>query len=98
MGYLTKFLKQLVWNAAFSNSSTITLQDFHKAYNESIATDKDAQSRAGNPFRKSFCTKPNAANLAAAGEVGVPEVEVKPRRQKSRKKKRTSASAALVAS
>lgn len=98
IGYLTLFLKMLVWNAVFSNASKLTLQDFSKAYIESIAKDKEGLSSAGSPFKKSFATEPNAANLAAAMEVGVPRVVETLRPRKSRAKKRTSASAALSAS
>ena len=98
IGYLTKLLDQLVWNAVTSNSTTLTLQDFNKAFKDSIAGDQDAKSSAGNPFLKSFSTEPTAANLAAAMEVGVPQAAAAPQRRRSPTKKRTSASAALTAS
>ena len=98
IGYLTLLLKMLVWNAVFSNTSIITLQDFHTAYMDSIFKDDYGPSSAGNPFDKSFAAEANAANLAAAMEVGTPRVVEMPRSRKSRAKKRTSASAVLKAS
>lgn len=98
IGYLTNFLNQLVWDAAFSDSTSLTLQDFSNAFKESISSDKDARSSVGNPFLKSFSTEPTAANIAAAMEVGIPQAEAMPQRKRSRTKKQKSASAALTAS
>lgn len=90
IGYLTKLLNQLVWNAVDAESSALTLEDFSQAFVESIALDPDGLGMVGNPFVKSFDTEFTARNFASALQVGVPTLKLsepnsKPKRSRGRK-------------
>lgn len=97
IGYLTMFLKQLVWNAVAADANALTLEDFHKAYGGSIATQSDANTKLGNPFVKSFDTDPTAASLASALQVGLPAPEPPARTRRRRAGMRPTVGSALTA-
>ena len=97
IGYLTMFLNQLVWNAIAAGANTLTLKDFHKAYEGSIAAESDVANKAGNPFVKSFDTDPTAAVLASALQVGVPAPEPSTTTRRRRSGKRPTVGSALTA-
>jgi hypothetical protein len=70
IGYLTKLLKQAVWDAINRNSKSIRLSDFNEAYLRSIASEDEAASRA-RPFTSRFSTSADPEIIAAAKKVGL---------------------------
>ncbi len=70
IGYVAKFLEQLVWNIGESGKKSVSMNDLRRAYFESVAKDTDANSEL-QPFHKKFCADPeNKEILAIAKQVG----------------------------
>lgn len=53
VGYVTKFLRQMVWNAWDANTKTITLEDMLRAHEEAVWHDHGLQEFP-SPFSKQF--------------------------------------------
>lgn len=53
VGYVTKFLRQMVWNALDANTKTISLQDMLRAHEEAVWRDHGLQDFP-SPFSKQF--------------------------------------------
>jgi hypothetical protein len=74
MGYLTKFLRQVVWNACDSRTPSISLNGFDAAFRDSICTLGDEHSLV-SPFSRSFIAEPTQEAVSAALSVGVKDDE-----------------------
>lgn len=93
IGYLTKLLKQAVWDAINRNSQSIRLSDFNAAYLRSIASEDEAASHA-RPFSSKFCASAAPDLIAAAKKVGLrridpmlPVVQMEPTAPRSAKRR-----------
>jgi len=84
MGYLTKFLRQAVWNALDAGSSTIGLSDLLRAHDQSVWA-KDGLDSLPSPFSRAFSTQPTEDLLARILRIGTPVEETPvPRRRAGR--------------
>lgn len=72
MGYLTKMLRQAVWNASEANKETITLEDLALAYQEALWKLDDMSKRL-NPFHRGFVAIPTQELLAQVATLGTRE-------------------------
>ena len=81
IGYLAKILRQVVWNAIFSDSKLITLEDIKAAYEESVYADESKKKDMPRAFDKGFTTLVSADLLNRVKEIGVPAPEEFPRRR-----------------
>ncbi|SDR27817.1 DNA transposition protein, AAA+ family ATPase [Paraburkholderia fungorum] len=98
IGYLTKFLRQVVWNAIDSNKQAITLADFAIAQEQAIYQEENCTDIV-NPFSRSFRPFPNEILLTQAHSIGkAVELPPKPRQRGPRSSKRMSSRDALSAS
>ena len=81
MGYLTKTLRQAVWNAIDSNSKVITLHNLEVAHNEAIWS-RERLAHIQNPFDRTRLVYPSAELLAQTKLIGTPaaHIPVKQRR------------------
>ncbi|MGF6725428.1 hypothetical protein P3T43_004806 [Paraburkholderia sp. GAS41] len=87
MGYLTKFLRQVVWNALDSGKRKITLGDLAIAHDEAVWA-KHGPRGLPNPFTKNFQSTPNEDLIERIRMIGVPlEQETQKRRRVSPPKK-----------
>lgn len=98
MGYLTKFLRQLVWNVLDDQRRTIDLSDIVKAHDEAVWA-KDGLLGIPSPFTREFPTKPTEDLIARIQKMGIP-VEPPPpsRRARASRKVAPSVSSVLSAS
>ena len=71
IGYLSKFLRQVVWNAVDSKKKVITLNDLRLAHKISI-WDREIASKSINPFAKQFSSTYSEELLIGAREIGRP--------------------------
>lgn len=72
IGYLTKFLRQAVWNALDANTRTIGLKDLLRAHEESVWS-KDGLLSLPSPFSKGFAAnQPTDDLIARVMTIGVP--------------------------
>ena len=85
IGYLSKFLRQAVWNALDSGSTIITLADLLKAHNQAVWTE-DGVISLPSPFAKAFDTSPTEDLLARIRKIGTPIEEVTTSRSRMRGK------------
>lgn len=98
MGYLTKLLRQLVWNACDENSRHLTIEDYGRANKQAIWS-LDNVAKTMNPFERSFCFAPSNEMIAIALAVGLREEEDIPRStpRLSKRSERRSVNQHLVA-
>lgn len=73
IGYLTKFLRQLVWDALDEQSKSLTLEDLGRAHEKAVWTGWGPISIA-SPFAKLFSLQPDASVLAAIAAIGRADV------------------------
>jgi hypothetical protein len=78
IGYVSKVLKQAVWNAVDTGRKTITLADLSDAYVEAVIANQQKVLTVLNPFTPDFGAAPNPGLLAAVREIGTPKVEEAP--------------------
>jgi hypothetical protein len=74
MGYLTKFLRQAVWNAIDSQRKTISLADLAHAHTQAVWR-REGIAGLRNPFDHAFLSSPNEDLLAMVRQIGVPKEE-----------------------
>lgn len=86
IGYLSKFLRQAVWNAIDSNSKLIDLPELLRAHSQSVWA-KDGPTGLPSPFDRNFSTSVSDDLLARILRIGVPADEI--RMPRSRAEKRT---------
>lgn len=72
MGYLSKFLRQMVWNALDSNRRSISLLDLAQAHDEAVWA-KSGPLEIPNPFTKAFAPTPTDDMVARVQRMGVAE-------------------------
>lgn len=72
MGYLSKFLRQMVWNALDANRRSISLQDLAQAHDEAVWS-KSGPLGIPNPFTKAFPPTPTDDMVARVQRMGVAE-------------------------
>jgi hypothetical protein len=84
MGYLTKFLRQTVWDACDAGERSLTLEGFATAHRSAIWTASNA-GLVESPFDRNFSVNPTQEKITLAQTVGVGEVEVDPPRSRRRK-------------
>jgi hypothetical protein len=75
IGYLTKFLRQAVWNALDADSKTIGLAGLLKAHDQAVWA-KDGLVSFPSPFAKGFSTTPTDDLLARIKRIGTPADEL----------------------
>lgn len=85
IGYLTKFLRQAVWNALDANSNRIDLKDLLIAHTQSVWTKKNPSS-IPSPFSQAFDITPTDDLFAKVRLIGTPANEVTEPRKISRQK------------
>lgn len=74
IGYLTKVLRQAVWDALDGNRSSITLKDLAVAHHESVWNAKTF-SDVPSPFSTGFVPHPTEDLLAKIMNIGTPKIE-----------------------
>jgi hypothetical protein len=80
IGYMTKFLRQAVWNAIDENRRTISIEQLSLAHNQAVWR-KNGLSDVPNPFSRSFVPLPSQDLLAKIIRIGTPaEVVITPKR------------------
>lgn len=98
IGYLTKFLRQAVWNAIDTNRKSIALEDLAYAHDEAVWS-KDGLSDMASPFSRSFFPLPSENLLEKISRIGTPTAEVAiPRKRTSRSRQLDSVRQVLTAS
>jgi hypothetical protein len=75
IGYLTKFLRQAVWNAIDEARTRITLEDLALAHDQSVWS-RDGLSDVESPFSRGFAAMPSENLLAKISRIGTPADEV----------------------
>jgi hypothetical protein len=82
IGYLTKFLRQAVWDAMDDNRKTITLEHLAEAHEESVWMSSGVTDIPA-PFRRSFVPLPSPDLLAKILHIGTPvEPVIAPRKRR----------------
>lgn len=69
MGYLTKLLRQAVWNAIDKDSKKIDLEDFFRAHREAVWAEESSDSLP-SPFARKFSLTPNEELLRRIQAIG----------------------------
>ena len=89
IGYLTKFLRQAVWNALDARKTTIELSDLEQALDEAVWTG-NTPVLYNNPFSRAFNATPTESLLSKVKKVGTrpedEELPEKPRRSAGRRR------------
>lgn len=98
VGYLTKFLRQAVWNALDAGTKTISLECLAQAHKESV-WGQDGLKDITSPFERSFSTLPSEDLLKRVLRIGIPKEDASvPNRAQAYKKATVSVSQLLSAS
>lgn len=85
IGYLTRFLRQAVWNAIDERCRSITLEDLARAHDESVWS-RNGLPDVAAPFSRKFATLPSDELVARVLRIGTPAEEAndsKPRRSRT---------------
>lgn len=97
IGYLSKFLRQAVWNAIDSNTNIINLRGLLLAHSQAIWV-KDGPTGLPNPFDRKFSSAVTDDLLARIKKIGIPVDEVRlPRNRPERHTKAMGVQAVLTA-
>lgn len=98
MGYLTKFLRQVVWTACDEGARKITLEDLRKAHQLSVCSATEMPQEK-SPFSRSFSAEPTQEAVSIALSLGEHVQSVQPERPSRRSKAtaKPSLAQALVA-
>lgn len=97
VGYLSKFLRQVVWNAIENNRKSISIEDLAFAHMESVWS-KETLSDISSPFSRDFKPVPSIALLDKIAMIGVPVEPIEPPRKRKAKAISSSARQVLSAS
>jgi hypothetical protein len=73
IGYLTKTLRQAIWNAIDTDSKVITLKDIQVGHQQAVWS-HERHAEVANPFDPSVLVDPCDTVLAAARRIGTPVV------------------------
>lgn len=82
IGYLSKFLRQAVWNALDANTKTIGLPDLLLAHEQSVWAE-DGLAGMVSPFDRRFSTTVTKDSIARVQRIGLPVEEIQIPRGKS---------------
>lgn len=82
MGYLTKFLRQAVWNAIDDNRKSISLDDLASAHDQAVWSHAGVSDIA-SPFSRSFFPLPSEDLLAKIARIGTPSTETIPTKKRA---------------
>ena len=96
IGYLTKFLRQAVWNAIDEERTRITLDDLAQAHDQSVWS-RDGLSDITSPFRRGFAATPSEDLLTKISRIGTPTEEATNTRARRLRPPRKAISEVLVA-
>ena len=97
IGYLTRFLRQAVWDAIDARRSRITLEDLARAHDESVWS-RDGLSDVSAPFSRRFETVLSEGLLAKVAQIGTAAEELNDRRpRRPRTRRNAMVNEALVA-
>lgn len=91
MGYLTKFLRQAVWNAIDDDRKTISLEDLITAHEDSVWS-ANGLVDVKSPLSRDLVVSPTEDLLARIKQIGVAEqekAEERPLRTRKRKEQET---------
>lgn len=83
MGYLTKLLRQAVWNALDEGRRAVTLEDLARAHQQAVWK-RESGGSTMSPFSRDFNTSPTEELLAAVMALGTPAIENRGRTSRSR--------------
>lgn len=97
VGYLSKFLRQLVLNAIDNNRRSISIEDLAFAHMESVWS-KDSLSEISSPFSRDFKSVPTTALLDKIATIGIPVEPFEPPRKRKAKAISSSSRHVLSAS
>ena len=98
MGYLTKFLRQAVWNALDAGQKSISLGDLANAHDAAVWC-KEGVLGISSPFSRSFFPVPSEDILAKVQRIGTPADEIAaPKRRSARARQPESIRQVLTAS
>ena len=75
IGYLTKFLRQAIWNALDADTKTIGLTGLLRAHDQAVWS-KDGPVSLSSPFGKGFSTTPTDDLIARIKRIGTPADEL----------------------
>ncbi len=90
MGYLSKFLRKVIWNAIDCNQKCIRLADLARAHQESV-WDKASLPAIPNPFAEEFAIQPTDDLIARIMRIGT-AIQTPP----ETRRKKTSHNSALT--
>ena len=83
MGYLTKFLRQAVWNALEDGRKTITLADLALAHDQTVWS-RESLSSVLAPFSRQVQLSPTPELLTRIHRIGLPAPEIiRPRNRRT---------------
>ena len=87
IGYLTKFLRQAVWNAADARKDTITLANLAVAHQTAVWSTTN-MADVQNPFSRQFHCSPSDELMVRVTKLGTP-IEGQPVRRGGRRRGNT---------
>lgn len=96
IGYLTKFLRQAVWNAIDENRKEITLEDLARAHDQAVWS-RERLSDVASPFSREFSALPSEELLSRIALIGTPAEEVPVPRARRGKSAKESVNTILTA-
>lgn len=70
VGYLTKILRQAVWDAYFDERNHITLAHFSDAFKAAVWVKESSYAQIQNPFEKSFSAHPTSELMQSVRNIG----------------------------
>jgi hypothetical protein len=87
IGYLTKTLRQVVWDALDNGRRVIALKDLELAHKKAV-WEKDGLAEIASPFDRAFSLEATQDCVATVQRIGVrSEEELEPKARKRRKNK-----------
>lgn len=86
IGYVTKLLRQAIWNAIDSGTTQITLEDLAQAFRDIDISEGGKNVTASNPFERGFCVALSDDLLAAVRMIGMPKLEAPVSRSRGKRK------------
>lgn len=95
MGYLTKTLRQTVWNAVDTDTRVISLRDIELAHQHAIWS-KEQLSHLPNPFNHGSLVYPSPELLARTKLIGTPAIEIEHKKKRARATRPVSAASTVL--
>lgn len=85
IGYVTKLLRQAIWNATDNGKTHITLEDLAQAFRDIDISEGGKNISAANPFERGFCVALSDELLSAVRMIGMPKLEEPVTRHRSKR-------------